>query len=176
MDDFTKRLIAIETETSSYLKQAMAISDRVAKLEQTQPARAKKTETKPVKVEVAKPEATTNTNETIESTDAVAKSANQLKNEAKRLEKEAKYQEKLKKQAEAAAAKAKSGKKEEKKEEKAEVVAALYTSKTLPGDKKDTNCPLPDAYSPMYVEAAWYDWWEKMGFFKPECAVGEFFY
>lgn len=28
--------------------------------------------------------------------------------------------------------------------------------------------PLPDAYSPEYVEAAWYDWWEKSGFFKPE--------
>ena len=35
----------------------------------------------------------------------------------------------------------------------------------------DTTCPLPDAYSPAYVEAAWYEWWEKMGFFKPEAAV-----
>ena len=30
------------------------------------------------------------------------------------------------------------------------------------------KCPLPDAYSPRYVEAAWYSWWEKSGFFKPE--------
>ena len=30
------------------------------------------------------------------------------------------------------------------------------------------QCPLPDAYSPQYVEAAWYSWWEKSGFFKPE--------
>uniref|UniRef100_A0A8B9KKM6 Valine--tRNA ligase n=1 Tax=Astyanax mexicanus TaxID=7994 RepID=A0A8B9KKM6_ASTMX len=28
--------------------------------------------------------------------------------------------------------------------------------------------PLPDSYSPQYVEAAWYPWWEKQGFFKPE--------
>lgn len=27
---------------------------------------------------------------------------------------------------------------------------------------------MPDSYSPKYVEAAWYAWWEKEGFFKPE--------
>lgn len=30
---------------------------------------------------------------------------------------------------------------------------------------------MPDAYSPRYVEAAWYSWWEKEGFFKPEYSV-----
>lgn len=35
----------------------------------------------------------------------------------------------------------------------------------------DTQCQLPDAYSPKYVEAAWYEWWEKQGYFKPEIAV-----
>ena len=25
----------------------------------------------------------------------------------------------------------------------------------------DTKCELPDSYSPSYVEAAWYPWWEK---------------
>jgi len=34
----------------------------------------------------------------------------------------------------------------------------------------DTDCPLPDTYSPKYVEAAWYSWWEREGFFSPECA------
>jgi len=34
--------------------------------------------------------------------------------------------------------------------------------------KKDTVCPLPNVYSPSYVESAWYAWWEKKGFFKPE--------
>lgn len=35
----------------------------------------------------------------------------------------------------------------------------------------DVVCPLPDSYSPQYVEAAWYQWWEKQGFFKPEYGV-----
>lgn len=35
----------------------------------------------------------------------------------------------------------------------------------------DVVCPLPDSYSPQYVEAAWYPWWEKQGFFKPEYGV-----
>lgn len=35
----------------------------------------------------------------------------------------------------------------------------------------DVLCPLPDSYSPQYVEAAWYPWWEKQGFFKPEYGV-----
>lgn len=30
---------------------------------------------------------------------------------------------------------------------------------------------MPDAYSPQYVEAAWYDWWVNQGFFKPEYLV-----
>ena len=46
----------------------------------------------------------------------------------------------------------------------------MYTSETKPGEKKDTKCQLPDAYSPKYVESAWYEWWEKQGFFKPEVA------
>lgn len=32
----------------------------------------------------------------------------------------------------------------------------------------DVSVPLPASYSPRYVEAAWYSWWEKEGFFKPE--------
>ncbi|KAI0227477.1 Valine--tRNA ligase [Lamellibrachia satsuma] len=44
----------------------------------------------------------------------------------------------------------------------------LYDISTPPGAKKDTTCPLPAAYSPRYVEAAWYAWWEKAGFFTPE--------
>lgn len=35
----------------------------------------------------------------------------------------------------------------------------------------DVLSPLPDSYSPQYVEAAWYSWWEKQGFFKPEYGV-----
>ena len=35
----------------------------------------------------------------------------------------------------------------------------------------DTRIPLPDAYSPRYVEASWYEWWQKEGFFTPEYRV-----
>ncbi|XP_057683516.1 valine--tRNA ligase, mitochondrial [Corythoichthys intestinalis] len=44
----------------------------------------------------------------------------------------------------------------------------LYTAHTPPGAKKDTNLPFPSAYSPDFVESAWYQWWEKEGFFSPE--------
>ncbi|XP_026541688.1 valine--tRNA ligase, mitochondrial [Notechis scutatus] len=44
-----------------------------------------------------------------------------------------------------------------------------YDIPTIAGQKKDTSAPLPTSYSPRYVEAAWYPWWVKEGFFKPEC-------
>lgn len=37
-----------------------------------------------------------------------------------------------------------------------------------PGEKKDLGRPLPAAYNPTEVEDAWYSWWMKQGFFKPE--------
>jgi valyl-tRNA synthetase len=49
--------------------------------------------------------------------------------------------------------------------------AAVYTIPTPEGEKKNTTYPMPDAYSPQFVEAAWYNWWEKQGFFKPEYGV-----
>lgn len=62
----------------------------------------------------------------------------------------------------------------QKKEKKKEVKeAAVYTASTAPGEKKDISLPMPDSYSPQYVEAAWYSWWEKQGFFKPEYGVGD---
>lgn len=48
---------------------------------------------------------------------------------------------------------------------------AVYTTETPAGEKKDISGPLPDAYSPKFVEAAWYAWWEKQGYFKPEYNV-----
>lgn len=47
----------------------------------------------------------------------------------------------------------------------------MYDTDTPEGDKKDVSMGLPDAFSPKYVEAAWYSWWEKQGFFKPEYGV-----
>lgn len=49
--------------------------------------------------------------------------------------------------------------------------SAVYLANTLPGEKKNTSDPLPDSYSPEYVEAAWYSWWEKEGYFTPEYGV-----
>lgn len=49
--------------------------------------------------------------------------------------------------------------------------SVLYDIPTPAGEKKDVVRQLPDAYSPKYVEAAWYSWWEKQGFFKPEYGV-----
>ncbi|KAM4696797.1 valine--tRNA ligase, mitochondrial [Rhinophrynus dorsalis] len=43
-----------------------------------------------------------------------------------------------------------------------------YEVATELGEKKDTTTPLPHSYSPRYVEAAWYPWWVKQGFFRPE--------
>jgi len=39
---------------------------------------------------------------------------------------------------------------------------------TPKGEKKILPAELPNSYHPLYVEKAWYDWWEKSGFFKPE--------
>jgi valyl-tRNA synthetase len=99
------------------------------------------------------------------------KSAEKL---AKEAAKEAKKQEKLAKlaakQAKQKEQSEKSGASAEKKpkKEKKEKADATYDVPTAEGEKKDTKCPMPDAYSPQYVEAAWYSWWEKSGFFKPE--------
>lgn len=62
----------------------------------------------------------------------------------------------------------------QKKEKKKEVKeSAVYEIPTPAGEKKDVAQQLPDAYSPKYVEAAWYSWWEKQGFFKPEYGVSK---
>uniref|UniRef100_A0A672TZ98 Valine--tRNA ligase, mitochondrial n=1 Tax=Strigops habroptila TaxID=2489341 RepID=A0A672TZ98_STRHB len=37
--------------------------------------------------------------------------------------------------------------------------------------KKATGVPLPPSYSPRYVEAAWYSWWEQQGLFTPPASV-----
>nr|CAD7454031.1 unnamed protein product [Timema tahoe] len=101
--------------------------------------------------------------ENVGSVDEPPKTAKQLEKEAKKLAKLEKLKQKQDKQKDAPT------KPKEKLEKKKEVKeAATYNISTAPGDKKDTTCPMPDAYSPQYVEAAWYSWWEKQGFFKPE--------
>lgn len=92
----------------------------------------------------------------------VQKSAVQLKKEAKKKEKLEKFKQKQEK---LQTTQPKTDKKPKEKKEK-EVIT--YDKPTAYGEKKDTSGPMPDAYSPRYVEAAWYAWWEKSHFFKPE--------
>ncbi|KAJ8686683.1 hypothetical protein QAD02_022477 [Eretmocerus hayati] len=96
------------------------------------------------------------------------KTAKQLEKEKQKLAKLEKFKQKQEKKSAAVISNAKD-KPEKKVEKKKEIKeSAVYISNTIPGEKKDISCPIPDAYSPQYVEAAWYSWWEKSGFFKPE--------
>ncbi|XP_017879965.1 valine--tRNA ligase [Ceratina calcarata] len=99
--------------------------------------------------------------------EAPPKSAKQLQKEAKKQAKLDKFKQKQEKKESDKPSKVKEkNEKIEKKKESKE--SAVYTVDTPTGEKKDVTCPMPDAYSPKYVEAAWYSWWEKQGFFKPE--------
>ena len=55
------------------------------------------------------------------------------------------------------------------KEADQEDVAALAAARAVTlGDYKDPNVvPMAKTYDPKNVETAWYEWWEKEGFFKP---------
>nr|CDP94338.1 BMA-VARS-2, isoform b [Brugia malayi] len=90
------------------------------------------------------------------------KTTKELKKEAAKAAKIAKFHEKVKK-TEVQACQAKQMTVETKRREVCE-----YTANTKPGEKKNTIIDLPNAYSPRYVEAAWYEWWQKSGFFRPE--------
>ncbi|GJQ68710.1 Aats-val [Trypoxylus dichotomus] len=93
------------------------------------------------------------------------KTAKQLEKEAKKQAKLDKLKQKLEKQNASVMKKETVEKKEKKKEIKESV---FYDIPTEVGIKKCVTNPLPDGYSPKYVEAAWYSWWEREGFFKPE--------
>ncbi|GAA6097267.1 valine--tRNA ligase, partial [Tachysurus ichikawai] len=90
----------------------------------------------------------------------------QLKKEAKKREKMEKFQQKKEMEEKKKQMQSQSEKKA--KPEKKELDVITYNIPTQDGEKKDVLSPLPDSYSPQYVEAAWYSWWEKQGFFKPE--------
>lgn len=98
--------------------------------------------------------------------DKKPKSAAQLKKEAKKQEKLAKFN--AKKEKLQAQKQTQEKKKPAEKVAKKNTSVILYNKDTVPGDKKDISGGMPDSYSPKYVEAAWYPWWKKMGFFKPE--------
>ena len=92
------------------------------------------------------------------------KKKKELEKAAKKAEKDAKFAAKQ--------AKLNSVKKDDKskpKDDKKKVKEVIiYEGNTKEGDEKDVSSPMPSAYSPEYVEAAWYSWWKKSGFFKPE--------
>ncbi|XP_075042710.1 valine--tRNA ligase [Mixophyes fleayi] len=93
------------------------------------------------------------------------KTAAQLKKESKKKEKLERFQQKQEKIKDQPTEQKKP--KVEKKDKK-ELGVIVYDIPTPPGEKKDVSGAMPDSYSPQYVEAAWYQWWEKEGFFKPE--------
>ncbi|EMD35801.1 hypothetical protein CERSUDRAFT_84897 [Gelatoporia subvermispora B] len=97
---------------------------------------------------------------------AAAPSKNEEKKKAKRLEKEAKFAAKAAQKAAAASSgdkKAKTEKERVKKEEE-----APFVNTTPKGEKKDLSQPMASGYNPIAVEAAWYEWWEAQGFFRPQ--------
>jgi valyl-tRNA synthetase len=55
-----------------------------------------------------------------------------------------------------------------KKPEKAAKASTFVPDNTPFGEKKDCTKPMLPEYHPKSVEAAWYAWWEKKGFFKPD--------
>ena len=108
---------------------------------------------------------------------APVKTEKQKEKEAKKAAEKAEKLEKLRlkqlKQEEMKKAKGDSApKKAPSKAAKKTETKVTFDIDTKPGEMKDVNVPLPDAYSPAYVEAAWYSWWEKSGFFKPEYSFG----
>lgn len=93
------------------------------------------------------------------------KSAKELEKERKKAEKDAKFRAKKAAQA------SKDGATTKKKEKKEKDVLPEYVEETPKGEKKilkSLDTEFTKAYVPKVVESAWYDWWQKEGFFTPE--------
>ncbi|KAK9461240.1 tRNA synthetases class I-domain-containing protein [Lipomyces oligophaga] len=100
---------------------------------------------------------------------AKPKTEKELEKERKKAEKLAKFMEKQKKQG--AKADKSVAKAQKEKPIKKEDVVVEYEEKTPIGEKKilpDLEHPALKSYNPKIVEARWYEWWEKEGFFKPD--------
>jgi valyl-tRNA synthetase len=100
------------------------------------------------------------------------KTEKELERERKKAEKNAKFEQKKAKAAQQAAAPgAKPKEKKAKPAKPEEEPLPEYVEDTPPGEKKRLK-PLDDpqfkAYNPIAVESAWYQWWEKSGFFQPQ--------
>ena len=55
--------------------------------------------------------------------------------------------------------------KKEKKPKKEKAEEEIPVDHTPPGEKKITDNDFPASYHPLYVEAAWQNWWEKSGYY-----------
>lgn len=100
---------------------------------------------------------------------APVKTAKELEKERKKAEKLAKFQQKA--AAKQTAPAAPSNKAKEKKAKADEETLPPYVDETPLGEKKrlrSLDDPHYKAYNPVAVESAWYEWWEKEGFFKPQ--------
>ncbi|KAM0667594.1 hypothetical protein ACQRIT_003355 [Beauveria bassiana] len=99
------------------------------------------------------------------------KTEKELEKERQKAEKAAKLEAKKAKAALQAANAAANKEKKAKKEKADEPEVPPYVEDTPPGEKKRIRSfedPNFKAYDPIAVESAWYTWWEKEGFFKPE--------
>ncbi|KAK0259952.1 hypothetical protein LTR91_000497 [Friedmanniomyces endolithicus] len=105
--------------------------------------------------------------------DQKVKSEKELAKDRAKADKAARFAAKQEKSKALQAASQPNKLKEKKKEQQAQAQAKLapYEEDTPKGEKKVLK-PLDDeyhkAYIPSVVESAWYDWWEKEGFHKPE--------
>ncbi|KAJ9157962.1 hypothetical protein NKR23_g596 [Pleurostoma richardsiae] len=99
------------------------------------------------------------------------KTEKELEKERKKLEKKAKFEQKKAAQAAAAPAAGKPKEKKEKPGKTEEEALPPYVEDTPVGEKKilkPFDNPYYSSYHPAAVESAWYSWWEKQGYFKPE--------
>ncbi|KEI39059.1 uncharacterized protein L969DRAFT_88477 [Mixia osmundae IAM 14324] len=90
-------------------------------------------------------------------------SKQQIKKEQKRMAGQAAKEAKAK----AKAAAPTSSASKPKKEKAAAVEEQKFVNKTKKGEKKDLSGEMASGYNPPAVEAAWNDWWQASGFFKP---------
>lgn len=109
-------------------------------------------------------------------TEKKIKSEKELEKERKRAEKQAKFEQKKAKSAlQFSASDSKTKEKKALAQKKTEEeVLPTYKEETKTGEKKlikPFSDPYFKAYNPHAVESAWYSWWEKEGFFKPEFTI-----
>ncbi|KAI1003096.1 Valine--tRNA ligase [Podosphaera aphanis] len=99
------------------------------------------------------------------------KSEKELEKERKKAEKQAKFDQKKAKAASKVPTASSKTKEKKATTQKKEEVLPPYVEITTLGDKKKIKSfddPYYKAYNPTAVESAWYAWWEKEGYFKPE--------